>query len=70
LLKSFPVSFRLWVPFCKKYNIEPRNPEQYFGQNIDFTAKQIQPDFVKSRRKVKVRRLTITIVYADFVLTF
>ena len=43
------------MPFCKKYNIEPRNPEQYFGQNIDFTAKQIQADFVKSRRKVKVR---------------
>ncbi|KAH9710162.1 cellulose synthase A catalytic subunit 3 [Citrus sinensis] len=27
---------RKWVPFCKKYNIEPRAPEWYFAQKIDY----------------------------------
>ncbi|XP_073124446.1 cellulose synthase-like protein E6 [Henckelia pumila] len=24
-----------WIPFCKKYNVEPRAPEVYFSQKID-----------------------------------
>ena len=46
---------RLWVPFCKRYNIEPRNPETYFTEKIDYLKDKIQPDFVKTRRSVKVR---------------
>lgn len=44
---------RVWVPFCKKYDVEPRNPEAYFSQKIDFLKNKVQPDFVKSRRRVK-----------------
>ena len=47
---------RLWVPFCKRYNIEPRNPETYFTEKIDYLKDKIQPDFVKTRRSVKVRQ--------------
>ncbi|KAK4352435.1 hypothetical protein RND71_027953 [Anisodus tanguticus] len=25
-----------WIPFCKKFNIEPRAPESYFSQNMDY----------------------------------
>ncbi|KAL0419727.1 UNVERIFIED_CONTAM: Cellulose synthase A catalytic subunit [UDP-forming] [Sesamum radiatum] len=27
---------RRWVPFCKKYNVEPRAPEFYFSEKIDY----------------------------------
>ena len=23
---------RVWIPFCRKHNIEPRNPEPYFSR--------------------------------------
>lgn len=45
---------RRWVPFCKKYNIEPRAPEFYFSQKIDYLKDKVQPTFVKERRAMKV----------------
>ena len=24
-----------WIPFCKKFNVEPRSPGAYFSQQID-----------------------------------
>ncbi|KAB5560714.1 hypothetical protein DKX38_005671 [Salix brachista] len=44
---------RNWVPFCKKYTIEPRAPEFYFSQKIDYLKDKIQPSFVKERRAMK-----------------
>jgi len=44
---------RKWVPFCKKYNIEPRAPEWYFTQKIDYLKDKIQTSFVKDRRAMK-----------------
>ncbi|EXC33625.1 Cellulose synthase-like protein D4 [Morus notabilis] len=43
----------LWVPFCRKHNIEPRNPESYFSLKVDPTKNKSRPDFVKDRRKIK-----------------
>ncbi|XP_041000885.1 cellulose synthase-like protein D4 [Juglans microcarpa x Juglans regia] len=43
----------LWVPFCRKHNIEPRNPETYFSLKVDPTKNKSRLDFVKDRRKVK-----------------
>ncbi|KAL2339358.1 hypothetical protein Fmac_007298 [Flemingia macrophylla] len=43
----------LWVPFCRKHNIEPRNPDTYFGLKVDPTKNKSKPDFVKDRRRVK-----------------
>jgi cellulose synthase A len=45
---------RRWVPFCKKYNIEPRAPEWYFNQNIDYLKNKVHPAFVRERRAMKV----------------
>lgn len=45
---------RKWVPFCKKYAIEPRAPEFYFSQKIDYLKDKVQPSFVKERRAMKV----------------
>ncbi|CAB4268097.1 unnamed protein product [Prunus armeniaca] len=42
-----------WVPFCKKYAIEPRAPEWYFTQKIDYLKDKVQPSFVKDRRAMK-----------------
>ncbi|XP_071698466.1 cellulose synthase A catalytic subunit 3 [UDP-forming]-like isoform X2 [Rutidosis leptorrhynchoides] len=42
-----------WVPFCKKYNIEPRAPEWYFSQKVDYFKHKIQKTFVKERRAMK-----------------
>ncbi|KAL9431171.1 hypothetical protein AB3S75_026376 [Citrus x aurantiifolia] len=44
---------RRWVPFCKKYIIEPRAPEFYFSQKIDYLKDKVQPTFVKDRRAMK-----------------
>ncbi|KAJ0076679.1 hypothetical protein Patl1_35580 [Pistacia atlantica] len=43
----------LWVPFCRKHNIEPRNPESYFALKVDPTKNKSRSDFVKDRRKIK-----------------
>ncbi|GFP84397.1 cellulose synthase-like protein d3 [Phtheirospermum japonicum] len=43
----------LWVPFCRKHGIEPRNPESYFSLRKDPFKNQVRPDFVKDRRRVK-----------------
>ncbi|KAK3028984.1 LOW QUALITY PROTEIN: hypothetical protein RJ639_038187 [Escallonia herrerae] len=42
-----------WVPFCKKFNIEPRAPEWYFAQKIDYLKDKVLPSFIKERREVK-----------------
>jgi hypothetical protein len=44
---------RKWVPFCKKFSIEPRAPEWYFQQKIDYLKDKVQPSFVKDRRAMK-----------------
>ncbi|GMN43512.1 hypothetical protein TIFTF001_012703 [Ficus carica] len=44
---------RKWVPFCNKFTIEPRAPEFYFSQKIDYLKDKIQPSFVKERRAMK-----------------
>ena len=45
---------RRWVPFCKKHNVEPRAPEFYFSEKIDYLKDKVQPTFVKERRAMKV----------------
>lgn len=47
-----------WVPFCKKFNIEPRAPEFYFAQKIDYLRDKVLPSFVKERRAMKVMFVT------------
>ncbi|XP_058076935.1 cellulose synthase-like protein D5 [Magnolia sinica] len=44
---------RIWVPFCRKHAIEPRNPEAYFSQKRDFLKNKVRLDFVRERRRVK-----------------
>ncbi|XP_050388052.1 cellulose synthase A catalytic subunit 2 [UDP-forming]-like [Argentina anserina] len=44
---------RRWVPFCKKYSIEPRAPEWYFSQKIDYLKNKVHPEFVRERRAMK-----------------
>ncbi|KAJ6705915.1 CELLULOSE SYNTHASE-LIKE PROTEIN [Salix purpurea] len=43
----------LWVPFCRKHEIEPRNPESYFNLRRDPYKNKIRPVFVRDRRRVK-----------------
>ncbi|CAN8255386.1 unnamed protein product [Cochlearia groenlandica] len=38
-----------WVPFCRKHNIEPRNPETYFAQKRNFLKNKVRLDFVRER---------------------
>ncbi|KAK8486699.1 hypothetical protein V6N11_069061 [Hibiscus sabdariffa] len=44
---------RRWVPFCKKHNVEPRAPEFYFNEKIDYLKDKVHPSFVKERRAMK-----------------
>ncbi|XP_071732144.1 cellulose synthase-like protein D3 isoform X2 [Rutidosis leptorrhynchoides] len=43
----------MWVPFCRKHDIEPRNPESYFNLKKDPYKNKVKSDFVKDRRRVK-----------------
>ena len=45
---------RIWVPFCNKYNIEPRAPEFYLSWKLDYLKDKMHPTFVKDRRAMKV----------------
>ncbi|MED6220230.1 putative cellulose synthase A catalytic subunit 3 [UDP-forming] [Stylosanthes scabra] len=42
-----------WVPFCKKFNVEPRAPEWYFAEKINYLKDKVHPSFVKERRAMK-----------------
>ncbi|KAE8702334.1 putative cellulose synthase A catalytic subunit 3 [Hibiscus syriacus] len=44
---------RKWIPFCKKFNIEPRAPEWYFCQKINYFNGMVLPSFVMERRAMK-----------------
>lgn len=44
---------QVWVPFCRKHNIEPRNPDSYFSLKTDPTKNKKRLDFVKDRRWIK-----------------
>ncbi|KAL5229999.1 hypothetical protein ABZP36_028775 [Zizania latifolia] len=43
----------LWVPFCRKHDIEPRNPDSYFNLKRDPFKNKVKADFVKDRRRIK-----------------
>ncbi|XP_073001388.1 cellulose synthase-like protein D1 [Typha latifolia] len=43
----------LWIPFCRKHDIEPRNPDSYFSLKRDPYKNKVKADFVKDRRRVK-----------------
>lgn len=60
---------RKWVPFCKKFSIEPRAPEFYFSQKIDYLKDKVQPSFVKERRAMKVRTLSFLFTFCSLVVT-
>lgn len=61
---------RKWVPFCKKFSIEPRAPEFYFSQKFDYLKDKVQPSFVKERRAMKVRILQpgLQVLESQFLL--
>ncbi|KAJ6811641.1 putative cellulose synthase A catalytic subunit 5 [UDP-forming] [Iris pallida] len=40
-----------WVPFCKKFSIEPRAPEFYFQQKMDYLKDKVLTSFVKEREQ-------------------
>ncbi|KAL1326319.1 hypothetical protein HN51_036392 [Arachis hypogaea] len=44
---------RKWVPFCRKYSAEPRAPEKYFSEKIDYIKDKLQTTYVKERRTMK-----------------
>ncbi|PPD96381.1 hypothetical protein GOBAR_DD06610 [Gossypium barbadense] len=44
---------RKWVPFCNKFNVEPRAPEWYFSRKVDYFKDKILPSFVMERRAMK-----------------
>ncbi|XP_061365117.1 cellulose synthase A catalytic subunit 7 [UDP-forming]-like isoform X2 [Gastrolobium bilobum] len=44
---------RKWVPFCKKFSAEPRAPEKYFSEKIDYMKDKLQSTYVKERRTMK-----------------
>lgn len=52
-----------WVPFCKRYSLEPRAPEWYFQQKIDYLKDKVAPNFVRERRAMKVHCISVVFCY-------
>lgn len=52
-----------WVPFSKKFNIEPRAPEWYFQQKIDYLKDKVAASFVRERRAMKVPCLSCIMLF-------
>lgn len=44
----------LWVPFCRKYSIEPRAPESYFEHVAPPQAGRATQDFLNDYRRVQL----------------
>lgn len=55
---------RKWVPFCKRFSIEPRAPEWYFAKKVDYLKDKVDPAFIRERRAMKVRGSSLLVVYA------
>ncbi|KZV56351.1 hypothetical protein F511_00348 [Dorcoceras hygrometricum] len=36
---------KYWIPFCKKYNVEPRAPEVFFSQKIDTNESNLKQEW-------------------------
>ena len=47
---------KLWVPFCKKYCIQPRAPFRYFSREL-LPSHGNSMEFLQEYRKIKVRAL-------------
>ncbi|KAJ0966473.1 hypothetical protein J5N97_027611 [Dioscorea zingiberensis] len=58
---------RKWVPFCKKFNIEPRAPEMYFSLKVDYLKDKVQPTLLKNAVQMKVR-VSAVLTNAPFML--
>lgn len=59
---------RKWVPFCKKFNVEPRAPEWYFSQKMDYFKHKVLPSFVRERRAMKVTTHSILLSIFLYIL--
>ncbi|KAI5417940.1 hypothetical protein KIW84_042536 [Lathyrus oleraceus] len=47
------ISFsNMWVLFCRKHDIEPRNPKSYFSMKRDLYKNKIYSDFIRDHRRV------------------
>ncbi|KAE8696250.1 putative cellulose synthase A catalytic subunit 9 [Hibiscus syriacus] len=51
---------RKWVPFCKKFNIEPCAPEWYFSQKMEYLKNKVHPAFVRERQDMKARETSFS----------
>jgi len=45
---------KLWVPFCKKYNIQLRAPFRYFSNNTNPPNNEGSPEFIQDWLRLKV----------------
>ncbi|KAG4981126.1 hypothetical protein JHK85_035084 [Glycine max] len=65
LIEAFQFA-KLWVPFCKKYNIQLRVPFRYFSNNTSTDNNEDTPEFMQDWLKMKneYERLTRKILNA------
>ncbi|TYH87214.1 hypothetical protein ES332_D01G101300v1 [Gossypium tomentosum] len=55
---------KLWIPFCKKFNVEPRSPDAYFTHYFDLhehTADAQQRLFIKEQYEDMIKRIEAVI---------
>lgn len=51
---------KYWIPFCKRYNVEPRAPEVYFARKMDLN----ESGFAQEWTSVKVKIIRV-IMFID-----
>ncbi|KAI3949452.1 hypothetical protein MKX01_000100 [Papaver californicum] len=45
-----------WLPFCKKYNVEPRSPKVYFSSSTSSPSGQVGQGFRQEYDKIEVHK--------------
>ncbi|XP_023535776.1 cellulose synthase-like protein E1 [Cucurbita pepo subsp. pepo] len=48
-----------WIPFCKKFNIQPRSPAAYFASHTDHQSKEV--DFIQTLYKDMENRINYAV---------
>jgi hypothetical protein len=55
---------KLWVPFCKKYNVQIRAPFRYFSDENLVSNKEESPEFYQDWLRMKVILIMLILIFS------
>jgi cellulose synthase/poly-beta-1,6-N-acetylglucosamine synthase-like glycosyltransferase len=58
---------KLWVPFCKKYNVQIRAPFRYFSDENIVSNKEKSPEFYQDWLRMKVILIMLILILRTLI---